>query len=188
MRERKEFLHSFVPPWSGYELHFGTGTRLTVLESGQQSRAPNVTTFAPSRQEIEEKYVVTLVCLASNFIPDHVNINWYQSDEEITEGVKTEEFSKYDSTTKTYSLISRLRISKDKWRNSISPFQCKVKFYENDTVNVYESVIQGEGCDAAKVSYRNSGYVGFFVYILLICKSTCYGVFVMVLMLRKKKV
>nr|XP_056704470.1 T cell receptor beta chain MC.7.G5-like [Euleptes europaea] len=169
-------------------VYFGQGTRLTVLEPGQEPRPPNVTIFAPSKEEIKEKHAVTLVCLAYNFIPDHVNIRWYKSDTEITEGVKTEEFCKYDSVTKSYSLTSRLRLSEYEWENSLNPFRCKVKFYNNDGGTDYESEIRREGCDTAKASYENSSYVGRFVYILLILKSTLYGAFVMGLMLRKKRV
>ncbi|KAL8202734.1 UNVERIFIED_CONTAM: hypothetical protein K2H54_024089 [Gekko kuhli] len=115
------------------------------MEPGQEPTPPKVTIFAPSQKEIEEKQAATLVCLAKDFIPDHVSISWYLHDTEITEGVKTEEFSRYHNETKSYSLTSRLRVSKQKWQDSYNQFECKVKFYVNDKSDVYGSVISSEG-------------------------------------------
>lgn len=159
-----------------------------MLEEGQKPTPPQVTIFAPSQNETKEKDVVTLVCLAKDFIPDHVNITWYLYDEQITTGIKTEEFSKFHKDTKSYSLTSRLRVSKQEWQNSNNQFLCKVQFYVNDIIEIYESAISCEGCDSAKESYKSSSYIASFVYVLLIFKSTLYGAFVMGLTMKKKRV
>uniref|UniRef100_A0A8C0HQ29 Ig-like domain-containing protein n=1 Tax=Buteo japonicus TaxID=224669 RepID=A0A8C0HQ29_9AVES len=54
-------------------LTFGDGTKLTVIA---------VAIFSPSKQEIQQKSKATLVCLASGFYPDHLNLVWKVNDSE----------------------------------------------------------------------------------------------------------
>nr|XP_016852964.1 PREDICTED: T-cell receptor beta-1 chain C region [Anolis carolinensis] len=176
----------------GYsEAHFGKGTRLTVLEEGQITSPPKVTIFAPSEEEVKEKQKATIVCLATNFFPDHVSLTWYLNDEVRTDGVKTET-PQYDKTKKEYSLISRIRITIKEWQNSNNKFRCNVEFYDENGKSDYSDEIFGRDCDggsaAAKETYLKRANLGKLVYILLIFKSTLYGAFVMVLKLRKKVV
>uniref|UniRef100_A0A8C0BRL4 Ig-like domain-containing protein n=1 Tax=Buteo japonicus TaxID=224669 RepID=A0A8C0BRL4_9AVES len=55
------------------KLYFGSGTKLTVVA---------VAIFSPSKQEIQQKSKATLVCLASGFYPDHLNLVWKVNDSE----------------------------------------------------------------------------------------------------------
>ncbi|CAM5081604.1 unnamed protein product [Eretmochelys imbricata] len=166
---------------SGSAVYFGEGTRLTVLEDGFTITAPKVAIFPPSKQEIKEKKKATLVCLVTDFYPDHIKLVWRVNDVERKEGVRTDE-SIMDKTSKKYSLTSRLRISHQEFSNSKNRFQCFVEFYGNNTQR-YDEVIHG-----AAESYLRSAMAGKSVYVLLIFKSALYGVFVMGLMLRNKKV
>uniref|UniRef100_A0A670YPN1 Ig-like domain-containing protein n=1 Tax=Pseudonaja textilis TaxID=8673 RepID=A0A670YPN1_PSETE len=109
-------------------LYFGQGTRLTVLERGHIITPPTVTIFSPSKRELEKKRKVTIVCLATDFYPDHVILTWSLNNKDIIEGIKTEE-PKYEN--KKYSLISRLRITGNQWQNSENNFKCKVDFYNS---------------------------------------------------------
>uniref|UniRef100_K7FWU6 Ig-like domain-containing protein n=1 Tax=Pelodiscus sinensis TaxID=13735 RepID=K7FWU6_PELSI len=179
---------------SGYEQHFGTGTKLTVLEDGLKITAPTVAIFPPSKQEINDKKKATLVCLATDFYPDHIKLVWKVNGEERKEGVKTEE-SVRDESSKRYSLTSRLRVSSQEWFNSKIVFKCSVDFYTNMT-QIYAKEIRGgtasaspwelSDCSVSEESYLRSAIAGKSVYILLIFKSALYGFFLMGLVLRNK--
>uniref|UniRef100_A0A8C2YEV5 Ig-like domain-containing protein n=1 Tax=Coturnix japonica TaxID=93934 RepID=A0A8C2YEV5_COTJA len=81
---------------------FGVGTVIKVIP-------PAVAIFSPSKQEIQQKNKATLVCLASGFYPDNLNLVWKVNGVKRTEGVGTDETS--TSNGSTYALTSRLRIS-----------------------------------------------------------------------------
>ncbi|KAG6921967.1 hypothetical protein G0U57_004403, partial [Chelydra serpentina] len=167
--------------------YFGAGTRLTVLEDESDISTPDVAIFPPSKQEIKEKSKATLVCLATNFYPDHIKLVWQVNGVEQKEGVRTDE-SLMDQSSKKYSLTSRLRISRQEWSNSKNRFQCFVEFYGKGT-QTFNGVISGvAGCSISEESYLRSAMAGKSVYVLLIFKSALYGIFVMGLMLRNKKV
>ncbi|XP_062825463.1 uncharacterized protein LOC100566582 [Anolis carolinensis] len=188
---RKFIIVTLFGTVSNTQQYFGRGSRLTVLEEGQITSPPKVTIFAPSEEEVKEKQKATIVCLATNFFPDHVSLTWYLNDEVRTDGVKTET-PQYDKTKKEYSLISRIRITIKEWQNSNNKFRCNVEFYDENGKSDYIDEIFGRDCDggsaAAKETYLKRANLGKLVYILLIFKSTLYGAFVMVLKLRKKVV
>uniref|UniRef100_A0A8C3XQP4 Ig-like domain-containing protein n=1 Tax=Chelydra serpentina TaxID=8475 RepID=A0A8C3XQP4_CHESE len=102
---------------------------------------PDVAIFPPSKQEIKEKSKATLVCLATNFYPDHIKLVWQVNGVEQKEGVRTDE-SLMDQSSKKYSLTSRLRISRQEWSNSKNRFQCFVEFYGKGT-QTFNGVISG---------------------------------------------
>nr|ABU93649.1 T cell receptor beta [Gallus gallus] len=170
------------PGW----LIFGTGTKLTVLGKNSEIIEPDVVIFSPSKQEIQEKKKATLVCLASGFFPDHLNLVWKVNGVKRTEGVGTDEIS--TSNGSTYSLTSRLRISAQEWFNPLNRFECTANFFKNGTQQSIQKVIYGDtGCDIFKENYQRSATAGKFVYIMLIFKSILYGIFVMGMMLWYKK-
>uniref|UniRef100_A0A8C0EK25 Immunoglobulin C1-set domain-containing protein n=1 Tax=Bubo bubo TaxID=30461 RepID=A0A8C0EK25_BUBBB len=68
--------------------------------------------------EIIPPAVATLVCLASDFHPDHLKLFWKVNGAKRTEGVQTDEFSTQNEST--YSLTSELRISAQECINYIS--------------------------------------------------------------------
>nr|ABU93662.1 T cell receptor beta [Gallus gallus] len=167
-------------------LIFGTGTKLTVLGKNSEIIEPDVVIFSPSKQEIQEKKKATLVCLASGFFPDHLNLVWKVNGVKRTEGVGTDEIS--TSNGGTYSLTSRLRISAQEWFNPLNRFECIANFFKNGTQQSIQKIIYGDtGCDIFKENYQRSATAGKFVYIMLIFKSILYGIFVMGMMLWYKK-
>ncbi|KAK9407917.1 hypothetical protein NXF25_006691 [Crotalus adamanteus] len=181
--EQQDFMPCINSP-----LNFGPGTRVSVLEKGHFITPPTVTIFSPSKRELEKKQKATIVCLATDFYPDHVILTWSLNNNPITEGIKTEE-PKYEN--KKYSLISRLRITRNQWQNSKNNFKCKVNFYNSSTSTSYEASITGEECGSntsTNDSYLRQANLGKLVYILLIFKSALYGAFIMHLKLRKKVV
>nr|UYS90846.1 TRBV6.1 [Sphenodon punctatus] len=155
------------------------------LESEDDISPPTVTIFDPSAQELQEKQKVTIVCLVTDFYPDHVNLTWSVDGDERTKGVKTKE-PDLDEAAKKFSLISRLRITRKEWEKT-KEIQCNV-YFDPDKRN-YTGTIRGQVCDgsdALKEPYLRSNNLGKLIYILLIFKSTLYGAFITGLMLRKK--
>nr|UYS90885.1 TRBV5.3 [Tiliqua rugosa] len=169
----------------GLSTDFGARNKLTVLESKDDISPPTVTIFDPSAQELQEKQKVTIVCLVTDFYPDHVNLTWSVDGDERTKGVKTKE-PDLDKAAKKFSLISRLRITRKEWEKT-KEIQCNVYF--DPLKQNYTGTIRGQVCDgsdALKEPYLRSNNLGKLIYILLIFKSTLYGAFITGLMLRKK--
>nr|6MKD_B Chain B, TCR beta chain [Mus musculus]6MKR_B Chain B, TCR beta chain [Mus musculus]6MNG_B Chain B, TCR beta chain [Mus musculus]6MNM_B Chain B, TCR beta chain [Mus musculus]6MNN_B Chain B, TCR beta chain [Mus musculus]6MNO_B Chain B, TCR beta chain [Mus musculus] len=122
----------------GDTLYFGAGTRLSVLEDLKNVFPPEVAVFEPSEAEISHTQKATLVCLATGFYPDHVELSWWVNGKEVHSGVCTdpqplkEQPALNDSR---YALSSRLRVSATFWQNPRNHFRCQVQFYglsEND--------------------------------------------------------
>ncbi|EOB03604.1 T-cell receptor beta chain T17T-22, partial [Anas platyrhynchos] len=180
---------------------------LSVSEKNDVIKPPAVAIFSPSKQEIQEKSKATLVCLASGFYPDTLNLVWKVNGAERTEGVGTDETS--TSYENTYSLTSRLRISSQEWFNPLNRFECVANFFKNGTQESIHRFIYGDagkgelihitaqiitpisfllllGCIIFKENYQRSATAGKFLYIMLILKSILYGIFVMGMMLRSK--
>uniref|UniRef100_UPI00402B05C1 T cell receptor beta chain n=1 Tax=Homo sapiens TaxID=9606 RepID=UPI00402B05C1 len=121
-----------------YGYTFGSGTRLTVVEDLNKVFPPEVAVFEPSEAEISHTQKATLVCLATGFYPDHVELSWWVNGKEVHSGVCTdpqplkEQPALNDSR---YALSSRLRVSATFWQNPRNHFRCQVQFYglsEND--------------------------------------------------------
>lgn len=106
-------------------------TLLSLSGKNSEIIEPDVVIFSPSKQEIQEKKKATLVCLASGFFPDHLNLVWKVNGVKRTEGVGTDEIS--TSNGSTYSLTSRLRISAQEWFNPLNRFECIANFFKNGT-------------------------------------------------------
>lgn len=115
---------------------------ISVPEDGLNSTTPSVVIFPPSKQEIKEKEKATLVCLATDYYPDHINVVWRVNGKERKDGVSTDE-SLRDEKSKKYSLTSRLRISAQEWFNPKNKFQCSVEFHGNETEK-FEPYLDGE--------------------------------------------
>nr|4PJC_F Chain F, TCR-beta [Homo sapiens]4PJC_H Chain H, TCR-beta [Homo sapiens]4PJX_F Chain F, TCR-beta [Homo sapiens]4PJX_H Chain H, TCR-beta [Homo sapiens] len=122
----------------GNTIYFGEGSRLTVLEDLKNVFPPEVAVFEPSEAEISHTQKATLVCLATGFYPDHVELSWWVNGKEVHSGVCTdpqplkEQPALNDSR---YALSSRLRVSATFWQNPRNHFRCQVQFYglsEND--------------------------------------------------------
>uniref|UniRef100_UPI0030FD2167 Mouse MAIT MBV13-2B b-chain n=1 Tax=Mus musculus TaxID=10090 RepID=UPI0030FD2167 len=124
--------------WGGAEtLYFGSGTRLTVLEDLNKVFPPEVAVFEPSEAEISHTQKATLVCLATGFFPDHVELSWWVNGKEVHSGVCTDPqpLKEQPALNDSYALSSRLRVSATFWQNPRNHFRCQVQFYglsEND--------------------------------------------------------
>ncbi|KAF1657248.1 T-cell receptor beta-1 chain C region, partial [Aptenodytes patagonicus] len=118
---------------------------LSISGKNDEIIPPAVAIFSPSKQEIQQKSKATLVCLASGFYPDHLNLVWKVNGATRTEGVGTDEFSTRNGST--YSLTSRLRISAQEWFNPLNRFECVANFIKNGTPELIQKFIYGDaGC------------------------------------------
>lgn len=115
---------------------------LSVSGKNDEIIPPVVALFSPSKQEIQQKSKATLVCLASGFYPDYMNLIWKVNGAERTEGVGTDEFSTQNGST--YSLTSRLRVSAYEWSNPSNNFECVATFFKNGTLESIHKSISGD--------------------------------------------
>ncbi|XP_076155912.1 Ig gamma-2A chain C region secreted form [Alosa pseudoharengus] len=167
--------------------YFGQGTKLTVLEEGLKVTAPTVKLLPPSKsepcdkvQKKREEKSVTLVCLATNFYPDHVTVSWKVGGEIRTKGVGTDNNALRSAEDKMYSITSRLRIRIKEWGNPNTWVTCVVSFY-NGTHNIdSEDSVNGELVPGMvdPDSYVNSAQTAKFAYSIFIAKSCLFGLFI----------
>uniref|UniRef100_A0A8D0MUC8 Ig-like domain-containing protein n=1 Tax=Sus scrofa TaxID=9823 RepID=A0A8D0MUC8_PIG len=178
---------------------FGLGTRLTVTEDLQQVRPPKVAVFEPSEAEISRTQKATLVCLATGFYPDHVELSWWVNGKQVQSGVSTdlqpyrEDPSRNDSS---YCLSSRLRVTAAFWHNPRNHFRCQVQFYgltEDDeweynwtkpiTQNISAEAWGKAECGFSSASYQQGVLSATLLYEILLGKATLYAVLVSALVL-----
>uniref|UniRef100_A0A4X1V358 Immunoglobulin C1-set domain-containing protein n=1 Tax=Sus scrofa TaxID=9823 RepID=A0A4X1V358_PIG len=146
--------------------YFGPGTRLLVLEDLQQVRPPKVAVFEPSEAEISRTQKATLVCLATGFYPDHVELS------------------------------CRLRVTAAFWHNPRNHFRCQVQFYgltEDDeweynwtkpiTQNISAEAWGKADCGFSSASYQQGVLSATLLYEILLGKATLYAVLVSALVL-----
>uniref|UniRef100_A0A3B4FUY7 Ig-like domain-containing protein n=1 Tax=Pundamilia nyererei TaxID=303518 RepID=A0A3B4FUY7_9CICH len=123
---------------------FGGGTKLTVLDPIK----PNVTVLAPSVNECknkkDKKRKKTLVCVATEFYPDHVKVFWQIDGKNITDGVATDEAAeRIETPSVSYRITSRLRVSAKDWFTKGKNFSCIVSFYNGTGTTKHFGEISG---------------------------------------------
>uniref|UniRef100_A0A4W5LPY9 Ig-like domain-containing protein n=1 Tax=Hucho hucho TaxID=62062 RepID=A0A4W5LPY9_9TELE len=116
---------------------------------------PTVKVLPPSTKECEDrnkKKKKTLVCVATDFYPDHVTVFWQlNGGAQITDGVGTDNTALRDEN-RSYSITSRLRVPAKKWNKSSNRFTCTVRFF-NGTHNIdVADHINGEGGDDGEMT------------------------------------
>uniref|UniRef100_A0A3B4FXK7 Ig-like domain-containing protein n=1 Tax=Pundamilia nyererei TaxID=303518 RepID=A0A3B4FXK7_9CICH len=126
------------------ETFFGGGTKLTVLDPIK----PNVTVLAPSVNECknkkDKKRKKTLVCVATEFYPDHVKVFWQIDGKNITDGVATDEAAeRIETPSVSYRITSRLRVSAKDWFTKGKNFSCIVSFYNGTGTTKHFGEISG---------------------------------------------
>lgn len=96
---------------------------------------PKVAVFEPSEAEIARTQKATLVCLATGFYPDHVELSWWVNGKEVQSGVSTDPQAYKEQpnlSDSRYRLSSRLRVSATFWHNPRNHFRCQVQFHGID--------------------------------------------------------
>uniref|UniRef100_A0A3Q2P8I8 Ig-like domain-containing protein n=1 Tax=Fundulus heteroclitus TaxID=8078 RepID=A0A3Q2P8I8_FUNHE len=100
-----------------------------LTEAGKNITLPIVKIIQPSANECREqksqkgKRRKTLVCVASDFYPDHVSVFWELNKQSITDGVATDPAAKMDAATGNYTITSRLRVL-PWWSQTVSCKEC----------------------------------------------------------------
>lgn len=86
--------------------------------------------LGPSNNECRKK---TLVCVATDFYPDHVSVSWKVDGTEQTVGVATD--SRAERAGRYYRISSRLRVPARSWFTAGRRFTCIVRFYNGTVYN-----------------------------------------------------
>ncbi|KAL3968532.1 ETS domain-containing transcription factor ERF [Sarotherodon galilaeus] len=176
----------FCAASTGSEAYFGKGTKLTVL--GRNATGPQeVKILGPSARECknskDKKRKKTLVCVASGFYPDHVEVYWQIDRKNITDGVATDEAAeRIETPPVSYRITSRLRVSAKDWFTEGKKFTCIVSFYDGKNTTEHPKTILG----VEDKEYRGTGREKYLKitnkaklsYAVFIFKSCLYGAFV----------
>ncbi|KAM3594175.1 uncharacterized protein V6R79_003607 [Siganus canaliculatus] len=164
--------------------YFGSGTRLTVIETDLKPVPPTVEVLRPSPNECNKKKKKTLVCVASDFYPDHVKVHWEVDGFEVTKGVATDSAAWRNGTGKNYTITSRLMVNETTWHRPGRQFTCIVRFFDGGTYIEANHSVYGE---EAKVKYKSPltrerylrvTHGAKLSYSVFIVKSCIYGAFV----------
>ncbi|KAM7376298.1 hypothetical protein PAMP_006040 [Pampus punctatissimus] len=173
---------------TGAEAYFGKGTKLTVLESNYKITAPTVTVLPPSQNECQNpnnnQKKKTLVCVATNFYPDHVSVDWKINEKNVTKGVATDNAAlRKEKDSGMYNITSRLKVSLREWYNPSNTFECIVRFYNGkEYENVSASITGEEGMfEPSAEKYLKITQSAKLSYSVFIAKSCIYGAFVVFL-------
>ncbi|XP_033843584.1 M1-specific T cell receptor beta chain-like isoform X1 [Periophthalmus magnuspinnatus] len=178
---------------ANYEAYFGQGTKLTVLEKGIDITAPKVVVVPPSDNEQPrssgETKAKTLVCVASDFYPDHVTVSWQVNGQPRNHGVSTDSAPQRKGTS--YTISSCLRVDATEWTSPENCFTCIVMFYDGkDYINQHDTVCGVEGKDdggLTREKYLRITHNAKLSYVVFIVKSVVYGLFVAFLAWRIKR-
>ncbi|KAJ8340919.1 hypothetical protein SKAU_G00332100 [Synaphobranchus kaupii] len=168
------------------QAYFGNGTKLTVLDPNINITRPTVKVLPPSLQEgCDERKrrkkdpKLTLLCVATGFYPDHINVTWQLNGMVIERGVRTDDDALRDADNRFYSITSRLRVSSKNWFNTRNSFSCITSFFNgNDTLKDEDTIpgVKGGGMDREYI--LKAGQTAKLSYSVFIAKSFLYGLFI----------
>ncbi|XP_042356672.1 T cell receptor beta chain MC.7.G5-like [Plectropomus leopardus] len=163
--------------------YFGSGTKLTVLEPDCEITKPTVQVLPPSTKECRDQKdnarKKTIVCVATGFYPDHVQVSWQINGNSVTNGVATDEAALRED--KFYKITSRLRVLAKEWYKPDTKFTCTVSFFDGTETTSHSDSINGEeakGEALTKEKYLRITQTAKFSYGVFIIKSITYGAFV----------
>ncbi|XP_073338966.1 T cell receptor beta chain MC.7.G5-like [Pagrus major] len=169
--------------------YFGQGTKLTVLEKDHATKKPTVKVLPPSTKECRnkinpDKRKKTLLCVASEFYPDHVKVSWEVNGAKRVVGVATDNQASRPGSGANYKITSRLRVPAEEWFNPNNKFECIVNFYDGTATEDIKKIKYGveapdTGNTMNKETYLRKSQIGKLAYGVLITKSFVYGAFVM---------
>uniref|UniRef100_A0A8D2ZFS0 Ig-like domain-containing protein n=1 Tax=Scophthalmus maximus TaxID=52904 RepID=A0A8D2ZFS0_SCOMX len=128
--------------------YFGSGTKLTVLGKKTKRNITEVSMLGPSSRECrnlkDNERRKTLLCVASDFYPDHVSVSWRVGGQEVSRGVATDNAALRQG--ENYKITSRLRVSAEDWFKPETEFECIVSFFDGTgNTNHSASIFGGKG-------------------------------------------
>ncbi|XP_053700600.1 M1-specific T cell receptor beta chain-like [Synchiropus splendidus] len=172
--------------------YFGSGTKLTVLEHNISE--PQIQIFTPAEKECQassqrKAWKKTLVCVASGFYPDTVEVTWDIDGTRATRNVATDSLAQREEEgSHKYRITSRLMVEAQTWARAGIKYTCAVSFY-NGTQQSVKKVTQ-ENPSPNKVPntvrFQRLSQGAKLSYVTLIVKSAVYGAFVVVLLWKLK--
>ncbi|XP_075871531.1 uncharacterized protein LOC142881263, partial [Nelusetta ayraudi] len=137
-------------------VYFSQGTKLTVLEENRQVTLPTVQIIKPleeqCRNQKDKGSKKTLVCVASDFYPDHASVSWEQNGEEVKDGVTMGTAALWPEEENYYKISSRLRVSADTWFNPGTQFKCVVRFFDGTIYIIKTDIVNGEPKENCQVT------------------------------------
>uniref|UniRef100_A0A8C9PGM1 Ig-like domain-containing protein n=1 Tax=Spermophilus dauricus TaxID=99837 RepID=A0A8C9PGM1_SPEDA len=130
---------------------------------------PKVTVFEPSEAEIDRKKKATLVCLATDFYPDHVELSWWVNGKEVQNGVSTDPQPSNATRDSKYFLSSRLRVSTHPQKDASCSLDLaggemgKLQAYYGDSFQRLDAKLRRRGDE--QMLWRKWSVVGSGVFI-----------------------
>lgn len=114
-----------------------------ISENGIDVTEPTVKLLEPSLKECKnqksDQKKKTLVCLATGFYPDHVEVSWEVNGAKVSDGVATDAAAQRDGDY--YKISSRLRVAVKLWFDDRTEFKCIVGFFNGTkTVNISKTL------------------------------------------------
>ncbi|KAG7466123.1 hypothetical protein MATL_G00161420 [Megalops atlanticus] len=147
-------------------------------------RPPEVKVLPPSSQEVcdrkkkdKKSAKVTLVCVATDFYPDHIKVSWKVNGKDATDKSRTDNAAQ-QGEDKRYSISSRLRVSAKVWSKPSSTFTCITSFYNGSTYLPGSATINGGGVADDSDYLVKATLSAKLSYGVFIAKSCLYGLFV----------
>uniref|UniRef100_A0A3Q2VMC6 Ig-like domain-containing protein n=1 Tax=Haplochromis burtoni TaxID=8153 RepID=A0A3Q2VMC6_HAPBU len=158
-----------------------------LAEENSKITTPQVKILEPSKHECrnskDKKRKKTLVCVASGFYPDHVEVYWQVNGKNVTDGVATDEAAeRIETPPVSYRITSRLRVSAKDWYTEGKNFSCIVSFNNGTGTTKHFGEISGvedkEDGGMGREKYLRITNKAKLSYAVFIFKSCLYGAFV----------
>ena len=120
---------------------------LSLSPPEHEVKPPTVEVLRPSERQcknpLDNERQKTLVCVASDFYPDHVSVSWKVDGQIVTYGVVTDEAAQLEDDS--YQIASQLKVSAEDWYQPEREFECFVTFFDGTNYNNHSSnVIYGD--------------------------------------------
>uniref|UniRef100_A0A665W5J0 Ig-like domain-containing protein n=1 Tax=Echeneis naucrates TaxID=173247 RepID=A0A665W5J0_ECHNA len=172
--DQSKFLMSRPSSLCSYnEAYFGAGTKLTQCKNrvGQKTK--------------------TLVCLATKFYPDHVNVTWEVNGDQNKPNIieSTDAAAAKRNGARYYSITSRLTVPSEVWTNPENNFTCIVDFFDGTkniqtrkSISGVKGMLMWDSECGHFTKYLKITHNAKLAYTVFIVKSSIYGAFVVFLL------
>ncbi|XP_053700599.1 T cell receptor beta chain MC.7.G5-like [Synchiropus splendidus] len=151
---------------------------------------PQVQIFTPAEKECQassqrKAWKKTLVCVASGFYPDHVEVTWDIDGTRATRNVATDSLAQREEGSHKYRITSRLMVEAQTWARAGIKYTCTVSFYNGTRRRVTQENPSPNNVPNT-VRFQRLSQGAKLSYVTLIVKSAVYGAFVVLLLWKMK--